>query len=45
MFKFTMRFETFSIKSPTKWLSFPKKAKVKCKIAFVINLEKILQFR
>ncbi len=36
MFEFTMRFETVSRKSPLKWLAFPKEAKVKCRIKFLI---------
>jgi hypothetical protein len=34
MFEFAVRFETFSRKSPMKWLAFPKEAKVKCRITF-----------
>jgi hypothetical protein len=29
--------ETASIKSPMKWLAFPKEAKVKCRIAFFVK--------
>ena len=36
MFQFTIRFEAVSQKEPMKWLSFPKEAKVKCKITFFI---------
>ena len=34
MFEFTIRFEAVGQKQPIKWLSFPKEAKVKYKIAF-----------
>jgi hypothetical protein len=38
MFEFCMRFEFLSIKSPMKWLSFPREAKVKCRITLFIYI-------
>jgi hypothetical protein len=38
MLEFTIIFETVSIKSPIKWLTFPKEEKVKSRITFFLSL-------